>query len=40
MTWSGEVRDFLLRERAACLAAGIARESIALDPGIGLRQAA
>jgi dihydropteroate synthase len=31
----GEVGAFLLRERAACLAAGIARDSIALDPGVG-----
>jgi dihydropteroate synthase len=31
----GEVSAFLLHERAACLAAGIARESIALDPGVG-----
>jgi len=31
----GEVSAFLLRERAACLAAGIARHSIALDPGVG-----
>jgi dihydropteroate synthase len=31
----GEVSAFLLRERAACLAAGIARDSIALDPGVG-----
>jgi dihydropteroate synthase len=30
-----EVCAFLLRERAACLAAGIARESIAFDPGLG-----
>jgi dihydropteroate synthase len=31
----GEVSAFLLRERAACLQSGIARESIALDPGVG-----
>ncbi len=31
----GEVAAFLERERAACEAAGIAREAIALDPGIG-----
>jgi dihydropteroate synthase len=31
----GEVCAFLLRERAACLSAGIARESIAFDPGLG-----
>ncbi len=31
----GEVCDFLVRERDACLAAGIARDAIALDPGIG-----
>lgn len=31
----GEVSVFLLRERAACLKAGIARESIVLDPGVG-----
>lgn len=31
----GEVSAFLLRERAVCLQAGIARESIAFDPGIG-----
>ena len=31
----GEVSAFLLRERAACLQAGIACESIAFDPGIG-----
>ncbi len=31
----GEVTSFLLRERAACLEAGIAREAIALDPGLG-----
>ncbi len=30
-----EVARFLLRERAACLEAGIAREAIALDPGLG-----
>jgi len=31
----GEVSAFLLSERAACLGAGIAREAIALDPGLG-----
>jgi dihydropteroate synthase len=31
----GEVASFLLRERAACLKAGIAREAIAFDPGLG-----
>jgi dihydropteroate synthase len=31
----GEVCEFLARERAACIDAGIAREAIALDPGIG-----
>jgi dihydropteroate synthase len=30
-----EVSDFLLRERAACVEAGISREAIALDPGLG-----
>jgi dihydropteroate synthase len=30
-----EVSAFLTRERAACLAAGIAPEAIALDPGLG-----
>jgi dihydropteroate synthase len=30
-----EVSGFLLRERTACLGAGIAREAIALDPGLG-----
>jgi dihydropteroate synthase len=30
-----EVTDFLVRERAACLQAGVARESIAFDPGFG-----
>lgn len=30
-----DVTAFLLRERAACLGAGIAREAIALDPGLG-----
>jgi dihydropteroate synthase len=30
-----EVGAFLSRERAACLAAGIAREAIVLDPGLG-----
>ncbi len=31
----GEVCAFLLREREACIQAGIAREAIALDPGLG-----
>lgn len=31
----GEVCAFLLRERAVCLGKGIAREAIALDPGLG-----
>jgi dihydropteroate synthase len=31
----GEVCEFLVRERDACLAAGIDRDAIALDPGIG-----
>jgi dihydropteroate synthase len=31
----GEVCEFLARERAACIDAGIAPEAIALDPGIG-----
>jgi dihydropteroate synthase len=30
-----EVCEFLARERDACIEAGIAREAIALDPGIG-----
>ncbi len=30
-----DVSAFLLRERAACLGAGIAREAIVLDPGLG-----
>jgi len=30
-----EVNGFLLNERARCIAAGIAPESIALDPGLG-----
>jgi dihydropteroate synthase len=30
-----EVSEFLVRERDACIAAGIARDSIALDPGVG-----
>jgi dihydropteroate synthase len=30
-----EVCEFLARERAACLEAGVAREAIVLDPGIG-----
>jgi dihydropteroate synthase len=32
---AAEVCEFLARERAACIDAGIAREAIALDPGIG-----
>lgn len=31
----GEVRDFLLQRIAACVALGIGRERIAIDPGIG-----
>ncbi len=31
----GEISDFLLHEREACLAAGIAAESIVFDPGFG-----
>jgi dihydropteroate synthase len=31
----GEVCEFLVREREACVAAGIARDAIALDPGVG-----
>ena len=31
----GEVREFLVRERGACLAAGIALDAIVLDPGVG-----
>ncbi|MEP6886086.1 MAG: dihydropteroate synthase [Gammaproteobacteria bacterium] len=30
-----EVCEFLIREREACIQAGIAREAIALDPGLG-----
>jgi dihydropteroate synthase len=30
-----EVSDFLVRERAACVEAGIAREAIVFDPGLG-----
>ncbi len=30
-----EVCEFLARERDACIQAGIAREAIALDPGLG-----
>jgi len=30
-----EVCDFLVRERASCIAAGIADDAIALDPGVG-----
>ena len=30
-----EVRDFLAARAAACVAAGIARERIVLDPGFG-----
>src|SRR6202162_874406 len=32
---AAEVCEFLARERAACIGAGIAPEAIALDPGIG-----
>ena len=32
---AAEVREFLERERDACIEAGIAREAIVLDPGIG-----
>lgn len=31
----GEVAAFLIEQRAACLAAGIAREAVAFDPGLG-----
>ncbi len=31
----GEVRDFLLERAAACVAAGISREQIVVDPGFG-----
>jgi dihydropteroate synthase len=31
----GDVAEFLTSERAACIAAGIAPESIVLDPGVG-----
>jgi dihydropteroate synthase len=31
----GEVCEFLGRERSACIQAGIAREAIVLDPGVG-----
>jgi dihydropteroate synthase len=31
----GEVRDFLAARAAACVAAGVARERIVLDPGFG-----
>jgi dihydropteroate synthase len=31
----GEVAAFLVRERDACVAAGVARDAIVLDPGIG-----
>jgi dihydropteroate synthase len=31
----GEVSEFLTHERDACVRAGIAREAIALDPGLG-----
>jgi len=31
----GEVRDFLVARAEACMAAGIARECIAIDPGFG-----
>jgi dihydropteroate synthase len=30
-----EVREFLAAEREACVAAGIARHAIVLDPGVG-----
>ena len=30
-----DVCEFLVREREACVAAGIARDAIALDPGVG-----
>jgi dihydropteroate synthase len=30
-----EVCEFLMRERAACVEAGIEREALALDPGLG-----
>src|SRR6202043_1597453 len=32
---AGEISEFLLHEREQCLAAGIAIESIAFDPGFG-----
>ncbi len=32
---AAEVSEFLLRERAACLAAGIAFDAIVFDPGLG-----
>jgi dihydropteroate synthase len=32
---AAEVSGFLTRERQACIEAGIAREAIVLDPGIG-----
>ena len=35
-----EVCEFLARERAACIEAGIAREAIVLDPGIGFGKGA
>jgi len=31
----GEVAAFLIEQRAACLVAGIAREAVAFDPGLG-----
>ncbi len=30
-----EVSEFLVRERASCVAAGVARDAIVLDPGVG-----
>jgi dihydropteroate synthase len=30
-----DVAEFLTRERASCVAAGIARDAIVLDPGLG-----
>jgi len=34
-----EVGEYLAQQRAACIAAGIAREAICLDPGIGFGKA-
>src|SRR5450631_716591 len=34
-----EVGDYLVAQRAACMAAGIAHEAICLDPGIGFGKA-